>query len=190
MHIVDGRLRLLSELDAYAAATPHEREMVARTRAFVQTHEACFERTLAPGHVTGSAWVVDPRGRAALLTHHRKLGKWLQLGGHADGDSDIRRVAAREAAEESGLSGIVLARAGIYDVDVHEIPARANEPAHLHYDVRFAFFANPSKLPTASAESHAVAWVPLSEIESYTIDDSVRRLVTKTAALVARSAQS
>ena len=180
-----GRVRLIADLDAYIPTSAHERAMVARVRAFVEGHEDCFERTLALGHVTGSAWVVDAYAGAALLTHHRKLGKWLQLGGHADGDPDIRRVAAREAAEESGLSDLVLAQASIYDVDVHDIPARADEPAHVHYDIRFAFFASASSVPIVSDESHAVAWVPLAEIEQRTIDDSVRRLVAKTAALVA-----
>ncbi len=162
--------------------------MVSQLRAFVTGYVDCFERSLAVGHVTGSAWVVDRRGDAALLTHHRKLGKWLQLGGHADGDADVRRVALREAVEESGLAGIELASDAIYDVDVHEIPARGDEPAHLHYDVRFAFFADRGGVPVASDESIAVAWVPLAEIERFAIDDSVRRLAAKTPGLVRRQA--
>ncbi|MBD5655719.1 MAG: NUDIX hydrolase [Candidatus Eremiobacteraeota bacterium] len=158
--------------------------MIAQTRAFVETYETCFERSLTIGHVTGSAWVIDRSGTVALLTHHRKLGKWLQLGGHADGDPDIRRVAAREAAEESGLAGISLARDAIYDVDVHSIPERGNEPAHVHYDVRYAFFASAACAPVASDESHAVAWVPLADMARYSIDDSVVRLVAKTPALL------
>ncbi len=157
--------------------------MAERLRAFVAAHADCFERTHLAGHVTGSAWVVDRAGKAAVLTHHRKLDKWLQLGGHADGDSDIRRVARREALEESGLAEIEPASDGIYDVDVHEIPARGAEPAHVHYDVRFAFYADREALPTASEESHAVAWIPLADIERFAIDDSVRRLVAKTPSL-------
>ncbi len=182
------RLSLLAELERYAPADEREAAMVAQLRAFVAANPDCFERTLADGHVTGSAWVVDRAGEAALLTHHRKLGKWLQLGGHADGDADVRRVALREALEESGLERIALASDAIYDVDVHEIPARTGEPAHLHYDVRFAFFAERDDAPAASDESHAVAWVPLAAIEGYAIDDSVRRLVAKTPALVAGDA--
>ncbi len=179
-----GRARLLAELERYVPGDDRERAMAREIRAFVERYPAAFDRALAIGHVTGSAWVVDRAGAFALLTHHRKLGKWLQLGGHADGDCDVRRVALREAREESGLCAIVAATPGIYDVDVHAIPARGEESAHLHYDVRFAFFANPHEAPRASAESHAVAWVPLAEIERYAIDDSVRRLVSKTPALV------
>jgi len=161
--------------------------MVDRLRGFVAMHEACFERTLAVGHVTGSAWVVDRNGSAALLTHHRKLGKWLQLGGHADGDSNVRGVALREAREESGIADLAPASDAIFDIDVHDIPARGEERAHVHYDVRFAFFADRGAIPVASPESHAVAWVPLAQIERFAVDDSVRRLVAKTPSLIARS---
>jgi 8-oxo-dGTP pyrophosphatase MutT (NUDIX family) len=183
MPLDPGRAALLADLERYVPSGDGERAMAERLRAFVAAHPDCFQRTRSSGHVTGSAWVVDRAGEAAVLTHHRKLGKWLQLGGHADGDSDIRRVALREAVEESGLTEIEPASDGIYDVDVHEIPARGAEPAHLHYDVRFAFYADRNALPAASEESHAVAWVPLAEIERFAIDDSVRRLAAKTRSL-------
>jgi 8-oxo-dGTP pyrophosphatase MutT (NUDIX family) len=171
-----SRRALLADLETYAPANEREAAMLSQLRAFVAEYDDCFERTLAIGHVTGSAWVIDPAGDAALLTHHRKLGKWLQLGGHADGDPDIRGVARREALEESGLAHVMLASDAIYDVDVHEI-------------VRFAFYADRGDVPIASEESHAVAWVPLAEIERFTIDDSVRRLVAKTPALISASAR-
>jgi 8-oxo-dGTP pyrophosphatase MutT (NUDIX family) len=183
-----GNATLLADLERYVPANDREAAMALRLRDFVATHADCFERSLAIGHVTGSAWVVDRAGDAALLTHHRKLGKWLQLGGHADGDADVRRVARREALEESGLARVDFASDDIYDVDVHEIPARGAEAAHVHYDVRFAFFADRGDVPVASEESYAVAWVPFAEIERFTIDDSVRRLVAKTPSLVAARA--
>ncbi len=157
--------------------------MTERLRAFVAAYADCFERSLSIGHVTGSAWVVDRTLQAALLTHHRKLGRWLQLGGHADGDGDLRRVALREATEESGLSDITLARHSIYDIDVHDIPARGAEPAHVHYDVRFAFYADRAGVPVRSDESHEVAWIRLPELERYGVDASVLRLRSKTAGL-------
>ena len=176
---MNGRVALLAELDAHVPYDARERDMIERTRAFVHANERCFERTHAAGHVTGSAWIVDRSLAAAVLTHHRKLEKWLQLGGHADGESDVRAVAAREAFEESGLGSLVFARHAIYDVDVHDIPARGDEPAHVHYDVRFAFFADRNERPVASAESHRVEWIPLDKLENYAIDDSVRRLAAK-----------
>jgi 8-oxo-dGTP pyrophosphatase MutT (NUDIX family) len=183
MDAAGGRARLLAELATYSPVNGRERAMVESVRAFVAAHDDCFERTQLAGHVTGSAWIVDRAGTAALLLHHRKLGKWLQPGGHADGDPDVRGVARREAAEETGVRGLTPASDGIYDVDAHDIPARPGEPAHVHYDLRFAFFADPAEPPRRNAESHAVAWVPLAEIDALGIDDSVRRLVAKTAAL-------
>ena len=177
------REALLAEIDGYAPADEREAEMTMALRAFVAAHPDCFERTLQIGHVTGSAWVVDRALENALLTHHRKLDRWLQLGGHADGDGDIRRVALREAREESGLAAIALARDRIYDIDVHEIPARGDEPAHLHYDIRFAFYADRSEVPVPSDESHEVAWIPLADLERYGADASVLRLRAKTATL-------
>ena len=174
----------MDELDAYVPDAPREHAMRAQLRAFVAGNAACFDRTSLAGHVTGSAWIVDRAGQFVLLLHHRKLGRWLQPGGHADGSPDVRAVALREALEESGLRSLAPAAHDIFDLDVHAIPARGSEPAHLHYDVRFAFFGDPSETPVTSAESHAVAWVPLADVEHFDIDDSVRRLVAKTARLV------
>jgi len=186
---VASRRELLAELERYVAFDEREREMVERLRAFVEEHARCFERALAIGHVTGSAWVVDLSGRFALLTHHRKLGRWLQLGGHADGEADVRAVARREALEESGLRELEPAGNGIYDVDVHEIGERPGEPAHLHYDVRFAFFADQRSPLCASAESHEVTWIPLDRLADFGVDASVRRLAAKTPTLVGTEAQ-
>ncbi len=183
------RRSLLEELDRYTPADERECAMAARLRMFVAKYETCFDRTLLVGHVTGSAWIVDRGLDAAVLVHHRKLDKWLQPGGHADGDADVRRVALREATEETGLAGLANASPGIYDIDVHTIPARAGEPQHEHFDLRFAFFADRASEPIVSDESHAVRWIGFDEIERYAIDDSVRRLVRKTGVLRLRSAR-
>ena len=151
--------------------------------AFISAHPDAFERALAIGHVTASAWIVDPSRTRALLMHHRKLGRWLQPGGHADGDFDVRRVALREAREESGLRSLRFVRDGVYDVDVHAIPARPNEAAHDHYDVRFALEADPAEPLVANAESKELAWVALDALASYGADESVLRLARKTASL-------
>jgi len=179
----DGRAALLDELDRYAPVDARERAMAARLRAFVASHADCFERSLSIGHVTGSAWVVARERDAALLVHHRKLGIWVQPGGHADGESDVRAVARREAIEETGVATLESAMPGIFDIDVHAIPNRPGEAAHEHFDLRFAFFAERSSVPVVSEESHSVAWVAFADIESYAIDESVRRLVRKTVRL-------
>jgi hypothetical protein len=116
-------------LAAHAARPldPHEAAMTAAIRDFIAAQPECLWRSCVPGHLTGSAWVVSPDRRRVLLTHHRKLDKWLQLGGHADGDPDLAAVAQREAHEESGLMGIRLLSPEVFDVDRHWIPERKGE---------------------------------------------------------------
>ncbi|MDZ7646212.1 MAG: NUDIX hydrolase [Cytophagales bacterium] len=90
-----------------------------------------------PGHITGSAWIVDPSNTQALLVHHAKLNKWVQPGGHADGDENILQVALREAEEETGLKNFKVLSDPPFDVDIHLIPERADFPEHFHFDIRY-----------------------------------------------------
>nr|WP_250063442.1 NUDIX hydrolase [Stenotrophomonas mori] len=117
-----------------------------------------FSRARLDGHFTASAWLVSADGARVLLTHHRKLGRWLQLGGHADGDRDLPRVALREAEEESGLAGLRLQAGGIFDLDRHWIPARGTVPGHWHYDVRYVVAAGTEEGFVVSEESLDLAW--------------------------------
>ena len=112
-------------LAAYRGRWPQESATVARFDAFVDAHPDCFDRSCRVGHVTGSAWIVDMTGDRVLLAHHRTLGRWLQPGGHSDGDPDTLAVALRETREESGLDVRALDEA-IFDIDVHRTPARGN----------------------------------------------------------------
>jgi 8-oxo-dGTP pyrophosphatase MutT (NUDIX family) len=172
----EPRALLLDLLDRHGAATPEAEPTVRLFREFAGAHADCLERSCVPGHITGSAWLVDRSGERVLLTHHRKLNMWLQLGGHADGDGDLARVSLREAEEESGLSGLIVEPA-IFDLDRHMIPARANEPAHWHYDVRFVVRAGGSEEFVVTDESHALAWRDVAEIEcDATLDESLRRM--------------
>jgi len=175
-----SRVALLKLVDRYGRRYPEEGDVIAAFETFVRSHENCFERTLTVGHVTGSAWIVDQPHKHCLLTHHRKLNRWLQLGGHADGDDNIARVATREAYEESGLEALQLVSSEIFDLDVHLIPERGNEPAHYHYDVRYLFECAGDPALTVSEESNELAWAALSEIETYTSEDSIVRMVRKT----------
>ena len=162
--------------------------MFAKTRGgkvcevieLLDTHGAALaDRTTAPGHLTGSALVVDSEGERVLLMLHAKLRRWLQPGGHADGDADVLAVALREGREESGIAGLEALSPEIFDVDVHEIPARKGEPAHLHCDVRFALVAPAGAEFVVSEESHDLAWVPRAEVAHYNTDDSVLRMAAK-----------
>ena len=172
-----GRGRLIAELDAYAARFPDERATALRFREFVRRHEACFERRCLPGHVTGSAWIVDRSGTRVLLTHHRKLGRWLQPGGHSDGEPDGLAVALREAREETGLELVACSEAPM-DLDIHAIPAWGRDPAHRHYDLRYALRAR-SDTYKVSAESHDLAWVGIDALEAYSNEASILRMRRK-----------
>ena len=138
-----------------------------------------FVRGRLAGHFTGSAWLVSADSRRVLLTHHRKLGRWLQLGGHADGERDLAQVALREAEEESGLPGLVVEPA-IFDIDRHWIPKRGSEPGHWHYDVRHVVRATTSEAFTVGEESLDLAWKDIAAIaEDDTADESLRRMARR-----------
>lgn len=170
---------LAAALADYRARHPEEGATAARFAAFLASDAAVFERSHATGHFTGSAWLASADGARVLLTHHRKLGRWLQLGGHADGDADLARVALREAEEESGLRDLVVEPA-IFDLDAHVIPARGDEPEHWHYDVRFVVRANGSEAFAISEESLALAWKSIREIAADAqADVSLRRMAGK-----------
>src|SRR5678815_2333190 len=133
-----------------------EAAIAAQFEAFLHTHANAFERSNTAGHFTGSCWLVSADGARVLLMHHRKLDRWLQPGGHADGDADLARVALREAEEETGLHDLVVERR-VFDLDRHAIPARRSDPEHWHYDVRFVVRATGSEDFVLNDESHAMA---------------------------------
>lgn len=176
----DGREWLLERLEGYEPFDGHEARMLAELTAFVREQEACFSRALAIGHITGSAWVLDATREYTLLTHHHQLDRWLQLGGHLEGDGTVLEGAWREAREESGIEGIVPVHDRIFDVDIHPIPARGTTVAHFHYDVRFVFEADRSLPLRVTGESKALEWVRLDAVAGLNSDASVMRMVDKT----------
>lgn len=173
------RNKLIQQLRAYQAKWSNESATAERLIDFVSSNTACFERTLNIGHVTGSAWVVNKAGTHVLLTHHKKLDKWLQLGGHADGDPDMLGVAMREAQEESGLEEVEPLDKRIFDIDIHLIPARGEEPAHYHYDIRYAMQYLGNEDYVVSDESHDLDWVEIENLEQLTNEESMLRMVSK-----------
>lgn len=156
----------------YKPVTAREGETWEEICRFCTQEPLAFGRDSRTGHITASAFILSPDYEKVLLTHHRKLNRWLQLGGHCDGIADVPFVALKEAYEESGLSRIEPLRAQIFDVDIHEIPANDRDLAHLHYDVRYLFRAAQGELKV-SDESHDLAWVPLARLEEYTDAASV-----------------
>jgi 8-oxo-dGTP pyrophosphatase MutT (NUDIX family) len=198
---------MLVELGEYAARFPGESESVARFGSFLQSHAAVFERSHVPGHFTGSAWLVSADGEKVLLMLHRKLGRWLQPGGHADGDADLARVALREAQEETGVAGLRV-ETGIFDIDRHRIASRipvacpdgpaspsvfapgerssacASALEHWHYDVRYVVRAGEDERFTTNGESRALAWRPVADVaDDASLDASLRRMARKWLAI-------
>ncbi len=180
---LDVRAQLLALIAAYADQYPDEAETCKRLTGFVAEFDNCCSRGCVSGHVTSSAWLLDSSTSRVLLTHHRKLDIWVQLGGHMEGESSVLASALREAREESGIVAIEPLAETLFDIDIHEIPARGAEPAHLHYDCRFVLRTRDSDRFTVSDESNELRWVPLPEVTGLTSEASVIRMVRKTALL-------
>ena len=175
----DSRASLCKALLLFAKKHPEQQKTADRMLRFITSAPDCFERSHAEGHITGSAWLVNPSGDKALLTLHHKLQRWMQTGGHADGDAAPLRVALREAEEESGIYGIQPVSTEIFDIDIHLIPARSakGEPAHYHYDVRYLLRA-PHEEFVVSDESDALAWWSAEDFatRSAELDEAVQRM--------------
>lgn len=146
-------------------------------------HPNAFQRDHLPGHITGSAFVVNPSKSRVILLHHKNLGRWLQPGGHADGEGNVLQVALRELEEETGIGQATLISKGIFDLDIHLIPERKGFQAHFHYDVRFLFEADDQTQIIVSDESHDVLWVALEEIHSKSDSGSIHRMAKKVMGL-------
>lgn len=170
MNNVITRRALIAALESYSTAYPEEQRFASDFLALLN-HPRAYERDHYPGHVTGSAWIIDTSSKFILLTHHAKLNKWLQPGGHADGDENILQVALREATEETGLKNLQVLGPGIFDIDIHTIPQRKDVPEHLHYDVRFLVQADRHENLVITEESHDLRWISLSELAAFTIDN-------------------
>lgn len=161
-----NRAALIAQIEAYYSS--YEEEMRYKRRFLdLLSFDNCFERSLEWGHITASAWVLNPAGDQVLMMHHAKLDRWLQPGGHADGNEDVVEVAQKELEEETGLKDVVLFQPRIFDIDIHAIPERKGVPAHEHFDVRFAFVAKyPDKI-SKNHESTDLSWISLDNLESF-----------------------
>jgi 8-oxo-dGTP pyrophosphatase MutT (NUDIX family) len=183
----EGRQLLLQDLTRYADAWPdHDPETLARYRAFVESTPDCCQRSHLAGHCTGSAMLCCPRGENVLLLFHPFLQRWLQPGGHADGNPDLLEVASREAHEETGLALEQLlpyrhqGRGRVpLDLDIHPIPARGQEPAHFHYDLRYLLVTSPELPLTPETPDLQLAWLSLDQVAERTDEESVLRMVRK-----------
>lgn len=166
-----NRQILRKEIELYQ--TPYIEEDRYKSRFLdLLFFDNCFERSLLEGHITASAWVLTSDFKNVALLHHKKLDRWLQPGGHADGDEDVKRVALKELKEETSLVDVTQIGDSFFDLDIHKIPERKGIPEHDHYDVRFAFIAtNPDQL-RKNHESNKVDWKCLNELEKFVGNDS------------------
>ncbi|NNC87452.1 MAG: NUDIX hydrolase [Akkermansiaceae bacterium] len=180
----DGLRAMLAEMDLAG----RDAEVVARDRMIelLDSEPRCFRRDAFPGHFVGGALVLNADGSRALLHHHRKLDRWLQFGGHCDGEENVLEVARREAREECGIDGLVVASGKPFDLDVHPIPERPGEPWHEHYELRWVLIAPEGARPVCSDESHELRWFTPDEMAALPSDGGTDRMVEKWKALLAR----
>jgi 8-oxo-dGTP pyrophosphatase MutT (NUDIX family) len=155
------RKNLIHLLNNYNPDNKSEQQAKNIIESFVEKNTNCFERENLNGHITASCWLVCPNKARVLLTHHKKLDLWLQLGGHCDGDSEVLNVALNEAREESGISNIMPLSNKIFDIDVHPIPTYKKTPQHIHYDIRFLIQATSTNY-TVSNESNDLKWCEIN----------------------------
>lgn len=166
-------------LNSYVPKVQEEIKAKERIKEFIIAYPDCFLRSNLAGHLTASAWILSPDKTKALLTHHKKIGSWIQLGGHADGELDLKAVALKEAHEESGILDLVFLNHDIFDIDVHYIEPYKEVPGHYHYDVRFLLLALHEDFEI-SDESHALAWVSIDElIHKNTVSETIQRMAKK-----------
>lgn len=148
----------------------------AEILAFLDAHPDALHRSCLEGHLTGSALVVDPSTRRLLLLLHAKVQRWLQPGGHADGDANLAHVALREAEEETGIEGLRVVAPAI-DLDVHVFhDARGRDPDHLHLDVRHLVLAPAGAVASTNHESEGLRWVTLDELPDLGVDKGTVRM--------------
>ena len=169
--LADAQAALQATLSTSAESDRYRDEILA----FTEEHPDALHRSCLTGHLTGSALVVDDDRERTLLMLHAKLGLWLQPGGHADGEGHLATVALTEATEETGIDGLSVLGPAV-DCDIHDIPARKGEPAHLHLDTRFVVLAPANAVVQGNHESHGLCWVTLDELDELAGDDSLRRL--------------
>jgi len=173
------RQNLITELQNYKSN--HDTEGFVSRIIDLLNNERCFYRDhFEPGHITGSAILLNKSGDKILMNHHKFLDKWLNFGGHCDGDEDVLSVAIRETMEESGITAIKPLSANIIDIDIHDIPAndKKNEPPHAHFDIRYIMHMTDVQNVIISDESNDLKWVTFDEARSLA-DKSLIRFINK-----------
>lgn len=179
---------LISELDNHDGFTISERNYIPEFLTLIKNNPDAYHRSRVDGHMTASAWVVDPDEKKVLLLHHTKLKRWLQPGGHADGNQNLIEVARKELIEETGLNKCRLYGDSLFDLDIHVIPSNVKEQSHRHYDVRYLFVRDAQENPIGNHESKEVRWVSWDDVsEMCQHETSILRMLEKTTSLFLQS---
>jgi 8-oxo-dGTP pyrophosphatase MutT (NUDIX family) len=173
--------QLLRLLENHTSTFQAEQRFIQQTSIFIKNHTNFYQRSNLAGHVTGSAWILSPDFQSTLLIHHRKLEMWFQPGGHVDPtDQTIAKTAEREAREETGLGQLDIITDRIFDVDIHEIPARKEVPKHLHYDIRILCIAKDTTIRPSYEEVKGIKWLNIKEaLEDQVNYPTVHRMLLK-----------
>jgi 8-oxo-dGTP pyrophosphatase MutT (NUDIX family) len=170
---------LITQLEQYQPWDATESAHQAAILELLRSNSAAFDRhAYQPGHITGSTWILAEETEQVALIFHRRINRWLQPGGHAEpGENNGVSTALREAAEELGLM-IDPARASLFDLDVHRIPATATQPEHSHFDLRYLCRIEHQPLDSGS-DAAAARWFTVAELEAIALDQSMKRMLDK-----------
>eukprot|EP01080_Neovahlkampfia_damariscottae_P009962 gene9962-2281_t len=172
---------LIESLSRHKQKYPTESQMIEDFTSFVKQYpEESYYRSLLCGHLTASAFVLNKKLDKVLLTHHKKMGIWIQLGGHADGDKDLLKVALKEAQEESGIKHFnILLNSEIFDVGIRFVPKYKDTPEHYHYDICYALQVQNSEEFTVSEESNDLKWAQITKMKDYSQEEAINIMALK-----------
>jgi len=172
---------LIPLIAAYPENDNHKKQMLL----FLEEFEDFWTKENQKGQITASCWVVNKNRTNTLMTHHKKLNRWLQIGGHLEAEDDsIIEACLRELKEESGLTQFTLLQENFFDLDVHNIPeSKKGIPAHIHYDIRMLFEANENEeILFDKEESNSIVWMPMEQLKDIH-NESINRMLRKTQKL-------